>query len=250
RFEGVLRRIEEHVAHIDDEAACAFAGLQHSVQLCTQFLTDGICVVGALPGILIGFSSLGTSVGCIGFSACTSCVSLGFFRSGTFRSCRRAFRFGLRVSCCDLRRCRLLLRSRGLRLSRFLRLYVLTIALGGLLAQCGDASVFGTLDSFARVGELHLYVAVLIVLHVVGVLEVSGDFGHDVGGVLIGTSVARDAFGVVGFIQCERIVLAIGDGVLFGVCAFGIRVQAAGQKLVVDVDFLQDALCLVIEHIL
>src|ERR1700722_2916430 len=73
RLQSVPGGVEEDVRHIDDEAACRFAGCEDAVELAAKLFADGIGVVCAA----VRLGGTGASVCGFGLGAGAVCVSLG-----------------------------------------------------------------------------------------------------------------------------------------------------------------------------
>src|SRR6187402_3019047 len=226
-LERVLAGVEEDVGETYDETAFGFLGGKDRVQLVTHLLTQ-------LHDRVTCCISTGVGVRCCCFGLGALRISLSFC-SGS------AFGFQLRLLGCQggllcLSFCCLTGIYFGLTLFR------------DTLANAGEAGVFSTLYSFTCEGDLHLFIALLGTIHVVGVLQTCADLSHDARFVVIGTGKASDVVGVVCLVELKRRVLVPCDRVenrlrTGGLCA----IKSLGEKGVFCVYLLQNARGLVLK---
>src|SRR6266478_3914733 len=228
-LERVAAGVEEHVGHIDDEAAGGVARLQNGIQLAEQL------------GAQLGFFGFGLRSGLARFS--------GFGFGGTLLGDGSGAVFGGLVGG-GLRG--LLASSLGF-LAALSFSYGIGAGLGfaffggflvpgdfcvgvffGFLLHGHDAGFFGGLHDFAGGGDDGFLVA-LARVDFFGVAELQFGLGKSGSGVFVGERDVRDANGVARFKEFERgLAVDAKDGVFdFGV---GRGVDAAAEKLVAGVD--------------
>ena len=146
------------------------------------------------------------------------------------RSCR--IRLCLRLGCV-LRLLRLYLRLLRLLLRLHLRILRLLLTLLLFFAQGHQPRILRALGRRPRIRELHLYVAMLTRLDVLGILKVSRNFLHNVRRILVRTHRLRNTLRVVCLVQRQRRVLAVRNRELHRLRSIGRSVQppsAAGDS--------------------
>ena len=98
-LQRVFAGVEEHVGHVDDEAAGGLAGGQHAVQLAAQPLADGVGVLGAL----IGLGGTGAGLGGLGVGLCLGGLGALGLKLRLLGLHLRLLRLQLRLLGCHLR---------------------------------------------------------------------------------------------------------------------------------------------------
>src|SRR5579885_3614674 len=247
--------IEEHVGHIDDEAASGIAGLQDGVELLQKLRAELSLFGFGFGGGIASLCGLGFGSGA-GLGGLLS-LSFGGLLLGK-RGLARGFRFLLLLGSLLRSSFRFLLHSLGFGLGLLGGEAVLL----GLLAALRFGSSLGARLSFALLGGSHFggdaslsvflslglyghnarflggfngvagsgvddFAIAVLAVGVFGGLKLLLCLGKSGAGVFIGIGVAGDAYGVAGFEKFERrISVDAEDGVVDLGVGGGVRARA------------------------